>query len=380
MITRLIVGDGNSIHINNLVKEIKKKEPNCRVDLLNTSPVLSEYSEFDYVYQSKLLKLWSMTFRRYAFIAWFINVLFWSFFRKNKINYHSIQLHFVSLDHRYTIWLYKLNCIKLVSVLWGSDLFRCKNLKVLKNIILKSDHVTSSTSEMKERILDICEGELQLSNIIDLKFGLSTLADLNNIMGKKLEINNLDQSELINKLIKLKDKYRIITIGHNASVGQQHLAIIQSLSLMSCFSNCLFVFPMTYGAKSEYIETVEKLLLKSGINYIIISEFMSTLDMAKLEILTEIFIQLQITDALSGAMQEHLFAGSHVITGTWLPYEELDNIGIQYTKVSSVNDIAEKLKLDLDNIEKFNILNKDNSYKIWNLSAYPVVIEQWLKI
>ena len=89
-----------------------------------------------------------------------------------------------------------------------------------------------------------------------------------------------------------------------------------------------------------------------------------------------IMIQVQSTDSFSGAMQEHLYAGSLVITGNWLPYSVLDDEHVEYIKVSEIQEIGEEVS---NNLKKTVDLNK-NKRAIAKFSKWNLTLQTWINL
>jgi glycosyltransferase involved in cell wall biosynthesis len=142
----------------------------------------------------------------------------------------------------------------------------------------------------------------------------------------------------------------VITCGYNASPNQQHIEIINALTnARSIPERHLVVVPLTYGGNTGYKQEVREILSKSGLNYRTIDTFLPDSDIAMWRKASDIFIQVQKTDALSGSMQESLFCDNIVITGAWLPYEVLKEKGIAFFEVNNVKEITTKLDFIISN-------------------------------
>ncbi|RAM60363.1 hypothetical protein DS67_06200 [Mesotoga sp. SC_4PWA21] len=135
---------------------------------------------------------------------------------------------------------------------------------------------------------------------------------------------------------------------------------------------------MTYGGRSEYKNRIAKLLNESGLNHLLFSNFMRDEEVALLRVASEIMIQVQKTDSLSSSMRESLFAGNIVITGDWLPYDTLDEKGVFMLKVSSVDEVGEKLVYALNNLDSLKEKCKKNPEIIWELSTWEKNIQSWI--
>ncbi len=127
---------------------------------------------------------------------------------------------------------------------------------------------------------------------------------------------------------------------------------------------------------NSYAQKIVNLIESTGIQYRIIDRYLSDHELASYRKAAAVMIQVQNTDQLSGAMQEHLYAGSKVITGDWLPYAIFDEIGIEYSKVKDRKEIGPLL---IELLAKSNQEN-ENCAKIGKLSKWSSVIGQWKNI
>src|SRR5690606_32118073 len=127
----------------------------------------------------------------------------------------------------------------------------------------------------------------------------------------------------------------VITCGYNGSPFQNHIAIINQLTavISRLPTNYVLIFPFTYQRNNSYISSIDNVLKKSPLNCYFIEDYMDSEQVSLLCLATDIFIQVQTTDALSASTREHLFAKSIVITGGWLPYQVLVRNGTYFETI-----------------------------------------------
>jgi hypothetical protein len=136
---------------------------------------------------------------------------------------------------------------------------------------------------------------------------------------------------------------------------------------------------MIYGIQKKYLNHIESLLKQVGIPYCFFSKHLSNEENATLRVVTDIAINIQITDLLSASLQEHLYAGNILLAGEWLPYQIFDEHSIFYIKISYQN-MLEKLSYCIDNLDMLKEKTKANHDKIKNLSSWKTVTPSWVKI
>src|SRR5690606_21923209 len=146
-------------------------------------------------------------------------------------------------------------------------------------------------------------------------------------------------------------------------------------------SGCVLIFPFTYGGNNHYISRVKEKLERSSLNYRIIEDYLSDEQISLLRLATDLFIQVQTTDAFSGSMREHLFAKNMVVTGSWLPYQTLVRKGIYFETIKGLQFLGEKVS-DLmvrypevkRKIDMYNTPGKFEQYR------WPEAIGAWHQV
>lgn len=165
-----------------------------------------------------------------------------------------------------------------------------------------------------------------------------------------------------------------VVVGTNASPLQQHLEIIDEIENINSrlLSKMFFIFPLSYGSEEQAFKVVKR-LEQTQLNYKISSSFISGGELAKFRAETDILIQLQKSDAMSAAMLESLYAGAKVITGTWLPYDELRAKGVDWFEIDKISDLGAELERVLDARVSSNI----NKKIVNDICGWDAVMPRW---
>lgn len=283
-----------------------------------------------------------------------------------------INIHFLYPIHRYLWSDIKSSCDKTVVTIWGSDFYRAKkdNLKKMETIISECDALTFG-NELTAEDFKKFYNKLDLNDKIYIRrFGLRPLEFLQN--------NNISSKEAKKDLGLAKGKI-IVMVGYSSNSGHQHEEIIRNLNKMNqeLLKDIIVIFPMTYGDLS-YRDKIEKKLRGSEFDYILLKDFMPYEDVAKLRLASDIMINVQISDQFSGSMQECLFAGSVVITGSWLPYDTFWENGIFALQIQKISELNGMLKYALNNLDNLKEKSKKNKDIIWELSSWKKNAPKWL--
>jgi len=203
---------------------------------------------------------------------------------------------------------------------------------------------------------------------------LSPLTTLNQLSGK--------DKAAIKASLGFGPQELLVVCGYNASVNQQHEAMIEALIKIKSEipPEVRFVFPISSNAGLERKKHIENLLQQSGLRYSSITSYLSNQQLAELRYVTDIMVQLQRTDQLSGSMQESLFAGSHVITGNWLPYAIFDELGVKMIKIEHVDMMGDALLKVISKGASPSAHALQNAAAIWQLSSWEKNINSWLSL
>lgn len=265
-----------------------------------------------------------------------------------------------------TLWglsaIQKSSAKKILSV-WGSDIYRVNSIKLLllKKLVKKINTITFSSSNTRNYF----NANIYSHNDCRLvRFGLDLIEV---IKEEKFSFK------------KNKDKV-VVTIGYNRDKAQQHLAVLKSLQTLpeSITSKIEIIIPFTYGTVDlAYKKTLIDVLDQMGVQYSFVDNFLSEKNLALIRLNTDIMVQVQITDQFSGSMQEHLYAGNIIITGTWLEYSDLVNQGAVYEKINDIEEIATKTEEVISNLDKYKQLCKGNSEVIRAISSWDNNLSKW---
>jgi|GEM_PF-7028417 len=267
---------------------------------------------------------------------------------KNPLN--SFNFQFPSYRYLPSILLLLLFNKEYTISLWGSDYLKVNGFRyyILKFILKNAEKISIASIDTKE-------------------FLLANYKKLNNVVVCPYILPNLEMFYCPDKdKIIGKNKLNIL-LGTNGSSNQQFnvmLSAIEGLAdgLLS-ERNVTFHFHLSYGTCFDVRRCVELFIAKSKFECILEESFLAGAELVKYRTEKDILVQIQKTDQLSAAMLEHLVSGTIVITGAWLPYKSLSNIGVymkEIEKDNMVNTLIDKLTdtiLDIENEKKISSAN-----------------------
>lgn len=334
----LLVGAADTIFITNYVKYLKKYT-DIEVHVYSPFRSLGNYDNYpyDYVFFDDDIVFKSKIMKKIGFLFWpFIQrKRFSAFLKTHNTRYDIIHFHRVLPAWTIKIQEYTKYCDNIYLTFWGGEL-DVENLLnstklykyCLKKLIRSSHKVINTFSDsryfklfpdLKERAVFGQYG----SSIIDEMF--------------KLDPNNAKESYGIPKTSVT------VLLGYSGKRIHNHCEILRRIAADANFEQfkklMFFILPMTRGASEQYANEVQNECEKSGVKYLLIKDgYFSDTQVAQLRLATDFVFQLSDFDGLSSSIKECLCAGSIVITGNWLPYSPLQDIGFVYPEVRDVNE------------------------------------------
>lgn len=303
--------------------------------------------------------------------------LFLSYFTKRGLyNIDVLNFHFHEGLCDRLIPCIRENDTKLIISIWGSDLYRIsdKTKEKRQKVYPQVDLIHVESPGVKKDFLNTYRVDER--RVVSCNFGVYLFENINRLRN--------DKDSIIEKMLpkEAKDKI-IVTCGYNARKGQQHAIMIEQLkSLPEEYKKRLFVvFPLTYTVSYDsFLDEIEDELKDFDIPYYCFREKLGVDDLAKLRILSDVVINIQISDALSSSLVEYFYAGNIMLLGDWLPYEFLkEEYDIHYIPIR-INNVAEKIQSVIDNFDKETLLARDNITKTYVLASWESVSSRFVKM
>lgn len=290
-----------------------------------------------------------------------------------------LNIHYVSPFLAPYVELFTVSSQKIILSFWGSDLFQAtkSDVRKLQWLVDSSDCITMHSQEMKQKFVSLYGAKnadkvrLVLFGVPDSKFQLIDKLE------ERFSRDNFCRNYGIDNR-----KY-IITVGHSGSEVDGHVDIIDSLYALgpSILQKCHFVFPMTYGGSKEYRQEVFNKIHSLPATTTILKTFLPTEEVVQFKLAEDILIHVLKSDALSAWMCESLYAGSHLVTGDWLPYSILRNQKLPITWVKTRDSNSIKIGIQEALRELLNSANNKTSKKFMSENiATSSQVNKWAAI
>lgn len=301
-----------------------------------------------------------------------VNIIaFMLFSIKNPNNYGICHVMYLRKEYLLLNWFVNRLSPNLYLSVFGSDIKISKYIKKsFKKIYYSADKILVTNNSLKNPILSIFDSKISRKRV---ESKIQTIM----LPLKSLEIleNGIDSSkvEMIKKKLGINNNEIVIMCGTTARLDLEQLDLLVD-SMVGEFKNknVLIIFSLTYGGNpqqtEEFIRRTKNKLSHSDIYFL--TEYLELDELLALRTFTDIYINVRKHDQFVASMIEALHCKSHVITGSWLPYEVLDDEGFDYNSIDTIaeaGEVASKIVNDIEMGKSQNFeRNRDLVNKLWH--------------
>lgn len=397
----LVIGNVNSVFIDNLYKAIVEKTSDLSFYILNNKDQNSEHSQIKhlntknipipffrkctYLFSFPLLMVLRLLFVKISMGSLnplthirFINRRFNDFclarYCEQTLQITEVHTQTIILDGMWLNFFFS-ESIKKVYSIWGSDLLRVSNpydYYHIYDLLKKSDSITVANIHVKEFLL------VKYGRILNDKIKLNHFILSRSIFDKidtvsKDDINKLRDDYTIN------ESQSVVLVGHSGDVNDQHIEILKALETNMSeddMNHFVFILPLAYGLTAQYETELKSYKSKSRLNLHLQTDFLSFEDLATLKRMANHVIMTPISDANSAFVIESIYAGSNVIVGAWLPYGHHRQIGLPFQEIENFDQLYFCLNHQQ---ERKNTQSEINSF-IMNEYFSEEIVKVWINI
>jgi len=358
----LFIGNVNSFLISNLAKELKKNNPKLHIDILSEAKNIEPNSIFDNVYFVDETNYWARKkFIKVLYYAWKYKQILHSI----PVKYDYIHLLYISTIFR-LIWK-KLQSKgdKIVLTVFGSDFYKAGKTmrKMLRKMTDEADLISGTNPVTLADFSNYYS--VPTEKRLLCRFGLTILDEIDAVSEEEVKIFRASNN--------VNDTTKIIACGYNTSTNQNIEKIIEQLvSVKEQLSDVVLFFQFPIH-DNDYTLKLEEQIQQSNFKHVIFKKRFTDKELAIYRKAVDICIQVQNTDQFSGAMQEHLYAGSIVITGKWLPYKVLDEKNTDYIRIETLDELGASV---IQNMNK-TVDTEQNKQVIASFSKWEKTILDW---
>jgi hypothetical protein len=263
----------------------------------------------------------------------------------------------------------------VVLSIWGSDLLRVAGAYEYERqlqAIERANLITMQSLELREIFLAKF-GRQWRKKVRLTTFGTARLP----MLKRKVDTETARAFKARHGWI---DAEKVIVLGHAATPFDQHLPALSELGRLpvEVKERVALILPMAYGGSDAYVRLVEDQLRATGIRGTILRKMLGDEEIVCLRQLSDVFVYVPESDALSGSVQEALYAGNAVVTGAWLPYySRLIRAGLPLTTIESMDELPMALGFACDGEPMIDEVERG---VIEKLCAWPGCIGGWLDV
>jgi hypothetical protein len=370
----LVIGDTNSPYVHDYAMQLRKHfGSSLCLDIFATFPPRRKAGTmpYDHIFGQPVHDTSRFAAKiRYISRPWRL----FRFLTGRKGAYDAVHVLYCIQDLLFVGKPLRMAASRLILTVFGSDFFQLSGFKKpwYRKVFQSADFVTSNNSMAMEKIRD--DFSLRPERLKICRFGNDTLETIGRLENIPIRVSR--------ELLHLPTGKKIICIGYNYDSIQQHIPVLQSIAenieLRRQKDELFFLVPMTYGTEAGYRARLLDALSRFPFHYLTLEKFLSQEENAHLRRVPDIIIQLQKSDSLSASTQEHMFAGNLLITGDWLPYDDMVNAGIYFRTVADPRQSGPELLNCLENLEAEKQKCTGNRGAIKKLSSWSANIDSWL--
>jgi hypothetical protein len=286
-------------------------------------------------------------------------------------DFDVVNIHYVSEDFAALAPSLKRRGKALISSVWGSEFLRATDaaLNALSRTFDLTNIVTSNNPEVSGKMA-AWRGDRK-DSIRIVRFGLGSLDRIAEIMADESREETHRRSDIpLDKLI--------VACGYNAGPAQNHGVMAEALRLLTPDLKAKFfaLVPLTYPANAGYVSEVRRQFESSGVAFRIFDKMQDMDTVCRMRIACDAVVNVQSTDSLSASIQEHMFVGSRMVVGKWLPYGVFEEMGVPLSRVGNAADIARAL----EECAARPVSRPPYSQNLYEFSSWSSNAPKWLQL
>lgn len=209
-------------------------------------------------------------------------------------------------------------------------------------------------------------------NILELLFSLKDCLAAHNIEKLKDRLIFVEWRAEQNEPIMIDGT---LSLSDGKILPIKHIKINSFIPLFDVLANLKQRLPIKILRRFKDVSELKNQLQSTGLNYRLLSNYLSDQEMIWLRKGTDLFIHMQQTDAYSSSLHEYLYSKTKVINAAWLSYKELETWGVPYkpsTFDTLPNDIIEIINTKRDEVS-------DQLIKFLIVYSWSYQINEWNK-
>lgn len=257
----------------------------------------------------------------------------------------------------------------------GSDVLRvsARARKKMKLPLRCAKAIHTSSRQSAEILSKDCGTEIA-KKISVLNYGASEYAVIQQVCSQKSKAQ-------CRKEIGISEGHYVISLGSNASTGQQQLEMLLAVKKLpkEVLSQLTLIFVVSYGMNEPAY--TEKIYTEAAIlpcQVLFVKEFLTAEQYAEYQIATDLFVLGAVTDTFSYTLREYLFAGAAGLKGQWLSYDELTELGIDIPSFADFDSLPAAIMSVMQN--RSGVLSEEKRQMLYNTFSWEKLSGKWLDL
>jgi len=288
-----------------------------------------------------------------------------------------VHIHFLMPYYFFLVPLLLVTRKRLVLSIYGSDLQAAARKPIIKwsyiPLLYLSEQIVFTNHNYRELFSSLF-GKKYERKISIIPMGLKCIEVID-------ALGPISKTELESEFGVTPGKTVVVCGTYGGANNNQYKILSEIEACDSTTKTRLhLVFPCTYGASEDERAQLRQKLNTSGIPFTILESYLSYTDLARLRMITQVLIHTPNADQFSGAMLESLYSGAYLITGSWLNYTEMDEWGVHYKKVNSLQEIPMQLNGYFTTGGLSVAEANQNKAAIKQHISWPSSIQSWIQL
>lgn len=379
----LIMGCSDSRHVYNFINVVLSDPLEFDdISIFNVAHVDHEPKEFEDYYQTRNIRVLNPSKKPSTKVGVLNSALnfterTWALHQHLKSNHYDyLIVHYCCWQAMRWVNLFGNSFQKIFLVFYGGDVLRSRlvNKKFFQKAYIKATFLVLPNAH-SIKVFNKKTGNLFKEKAMLIQFPqkmVRSYFEAQPILPEKEQVLN-EFGIPANKVV--------VICGHTATRAERYEQVILELAKTPRYitNNCYFIFMMTYAPEEylSYQHEIEEMLIRHHIPGCVLKEYLDYLQIQKLHSVSDIHITNIVTDALSCFLQEQMLAGSVVIYGKWLHYDDIENDHFYAIPFDNIGCLSETFINTFNNLTDLKELCKRNREGIINLASEETISGEW---
>ncbi len=259
--------------------------------------------------------------------------------------------------------------------IWGSDFLRASKLELsrMKPYLEKCHGIHGDFGQLPQRVGEVYGKEMAKK---------TRVVDFGHVGYKCIDaVRQQADKAACKRHFGIDPSTFALCVGYSASSAQQQLLVLEQLAKLpkETLKGITLVLQQTYCLDDpDYVEQTRAFARTLPCKTVALTEFLNDMETAWLRLASDMFILAIKTDAFCATLSEYLYAGSIVVRGDWLVYQQLIDMGITLPTFHEFEEIPAMVERGLSG-DLTGLPGADRA-RFPALYSWDAVRPEWLKL